>query len=408
MRAKRRIAGALGVLLTVTALWGNVWGTKAEQLQTGKAAVEAKQVERLQPEAAPVKIGKKVKDEEIAVDGITTLDSYAVAGSRKAFIKKLYQYMNARVTNFTIVFNGRYDKIYKNRDIDTIFRPAWNIDKKNTSSDFDYLYGNIAKYEIRIPVYSANRSIFQITITYRESASQLKQVDRAVQNALAGLSLNGKSRVEKIRLIHNYIAETVTYETSYYPSKYTAYYGLVSPQHECVCQGYALIFYKMCTEAGIPCRFVTGKGNGGSGWILHAWNMVKVGGKWYYVDVTWDDPDSIYRPYTYQYFLIGSDTLKKDHILDAEYRSAKFLKKYKIAAKDYKGKQKETAAPAATVRPTTTPLAATATPVTTEPGARPTATPYKTSSPIPTTAPAWSQMPEPTLTPDITETGWTE
>ena len=58
--------------------------------------------------------------------------------------------MNKRVTNFTIVFNGSYTKIYKN-DIKAMFSPAWNIDNKKTSDDFDYLYRNINTYSFRIP-----------------------------------------------------------------------------------------------------------------------------------------------------------------------------------------------------------------------------------------------------------------
>lgn len=42
----------------------------------------------------------------------------------------------------------------------------------------------------------------------------------------------------------------------------------------------------LCDEAGIPCALISGKGNGGA----HMWNAVQMDdGKWYAVDVTWDD-----------------------------------------------------------------------------------------------------------------------
>ena len=48
------------------------------------------------------------------------------------------------------------------------------------------------------------------------------------------------------------------------------------------CAGIAEAFYVMCKKNGIPCRYIIG-------WTedsCHAWNRVKVGGKWYYVDAT--------------------------------------------------------------------------------------------------------------------------
>ena len=63
----------------------------------------------------------------------------------------------------------------------------------------------------------------------------------------------------------------------------------------------------------IPCRFVTGS----SGSVGHAWNMVKLSGKWYHIDVTFDDPiingtNTNKKPY-YTYFLKSSSVMKKTH-----------------------------------------------------------------------------------------------
>jgi len=52
-----------------------------------------------------------------------------------------------------------------------------------------------------------------------------------------------------------------------------------------VCQGYACGFKKIMDGLGIPCVVVVGK----AGREGHAWNMVKLGGKWYHIDCTWDD-----------------------------------------------------------------------------------------------------------------------
>lgn len=286
------------------------------------------------PKAGKVTIGEKVKDSDISTDGIHTMANTSVAKTKSAFIKKLHDNMNARKTSFTIVYKGSYKKIYVNNNIKKMFAPVWAMDDKKTSDDFDYLYLTMETYSFRVVAYSKNKSVFKFKMKYLESKSQVKKVNQKVKSVLAKLNLSSKSKVEKIRAIHNYIIETVTYDLSL--KNYSAYAGLVNSKHSTVCQGYALIFYKMCTEAGIPCRALTGYGYYSNGSrIKHAWNIVKIGSKWYYVDTTWDDTDMGIRPYVYTYFLIGSDKMMKNHSLDADYRTTKFKKKYPISKMSY-------------------------------------------------------------------------
>ena len=74
-----------------------------------------------------------------------------------------------------------------------------------------------------------------------------------------------------------------------YSSKYrdAAYVINQSEKHECVCVGYAYTFKMMCNYFGIDCVNVGGDAGGG-----HEWNYVKVGKKYYGVDLTWMDSGS--------------------------------------------------------------------------------------------------------------------
>lgn len=64
-----------------------------------------------------------------------------------------------------------------------------------------------------------------------------------------------------------------------------------------VCAGYSRAFQHLLHMAGIPCGYISGyayvdteeKPDDSN----HAWNCVKVGGKWYEVDTTWDDFDHL-------------------------------------------------------------------------------------------------------------------
>lgn len=51
--------------------------------------------------------------------------------------------------------------------------------------------------------------------------------------------------------------------------------------------------------------------------VLHTWNMVKVDGNWYHVDITWDDPTGA-NTLRYTYFLVSDAQIKKNHFIDME------------------------------------------------------------------------------------------
>lgn len=397
---KSSIAGLLAIMMTIQSFgYTNDFGYYRIQ-----AAAKSQTMEQTgcTPTPLPVVIGKKVPDSAISTEGISTLANSTTVSTKKQFMRKLHDYMNARKKSFTIVFNGNYQKIYTG-DIEAMFSQAWGIDDKSTSDDFDYLLGNIDTYRFKVPTYSQNKSIFQFTIKYRESAAQLKKVNKKVKSALEELELSGKSRAEKARLIHNYIAEHMVYDKSL--SRFSAYDGLVRSDHSTVCQGYALLYYKMCTEVGIPCRFVSGHGYTNGRAVPHAWNIVKIGSKWYHVDTTWDDTDGVLRNYVYDYFLIGSTQMMKDHTLDPEFKTSSFRKKYSIDTKDYAWSiPKSTPSPAVTKQPVATGKA-TATPkVTNLPNvtATPKATSQVTASPVVSATPIATKGPTATSTPSST------
>ena len=55
---------------------------------------------------------------------------------------------------------------------------------------------------------------------------------------------------------------------------------------EAVCDGYALAFFQMAEACDLEVVSVVGKAGGDN----HRWNKIKLDGKWYNVDVTWEDP----------------------------------------------------------------------------------------------------------------------
>jgi len=70
-----------------------------------------------------------------------------------------------------------------------------------------------------------------------------------------------------------------------------------------VCDSYAKAYYLLLKEAGIGVDRINN--------IDHAWNVVELGGEWYYVDCTWDDNG--YGMEHHQYCFVPEEILSVDH-----------------------------------------------------------------------------------------------
>jgi hypothetical protein len=147
--------------------------------------------------------------------------------------------------------------------------------------------------------------------SYLENAAQRSQVSTEVARILGNIITQGMTDEQKEKAICDYIILNTAYDTSLVNhSAYAALFGT----KKTVCQGYALLTYRMLTDAGLTARIVTGTGNGAA----HAWDMVMINGSWYQLDNTWDDPvpDVIGRV-RYDYFNLQDLQLKaKGHIWD--------------------------------------------------------------------------------------------
>lgn len=98
------------------------------------------------------------------------------------------------------------------------------------------------------------------------------------------------SDAEKEKYIHDALAEMAEYDRNA-PYDQVAYSAIENGRT--VCAGYARAFQLLMTELGIPCYYCTGYAG-----EAHAWNIVRLDGKYYNVDLTWDDTE----PMTYDYF----------------------------------------------------------------------------------------------------------
>lgn len=163
-------------------------------------------------------------------------------------------------------------------------------------------------------------------VTYSSDFTNEEKMESAMSAVLEELALIGRSDFDKIRIIHDFVCTELTYGTSGLKS-HTASGALLHGY--AVCQGYALLTYRLMLEAGIDCRYISGATSGGP----HGWNIVRLDGVYYNIDTTWDDNGSNNTP-VYTYFLRSQENFP-DHVRSAEYDTPEFHEQYPMATQDY-------------------------------------------------------------------------
>ena len=145
-----------------------------------------------------------------------------------------------------------------------------------------------------------------------QAIAQIEQVKNQILQNKTG------NTYEDIKMVHDYLVDSINYESSLSKQNiYNIYGALVN--RECVCEGYARAFKYLLDELNIPCIMVIGTGTNSQGETEnHAWNYVQLGGNWYAVDTTWDDPVVIgggtaSEESRYKYFLVGREIIDQDH-----------------------------------------------------------------------------------------------
>lgn len=102
--------------------------------------------------------------------------------------------------------------------------------------------------------------------------------------------------------MHDWLIQNADYDTSY--TEYEPEGVLLRDKG--VCQSYSLAYLLLLNQLDIECQYVV------SASMNHSWNLVKLNGKWYHVDVTWDDPQGGGME-NHAYFCLSDAYMKRDH-----------------------------------------------------------------------------------------------
>ena len=192
-----------------------------------------------------------------------------------------------------------------------------------------------------------------------------------VQSAVAELNEQtlGMDMEQKIKRIHDYICQRVTYKNDNTLWVHSAASLFLDADPAFVCEGYAKSMKIFCYYMGINCACVSGTARGTSSGTpgAHMWNYVQMDdGNWYLVDATWDDvgtpPSSRYllvgRSTKGQYITIGEERVEYTSFSTTSAETAGPVFILPVLAEESYADNKGKNEPTVTVVPTVTPTAA--------------------------------------------------
>ena len=317
--------------------------TTMESVKASSNQSESNQSEVTKPEENTIYAVNPLYEDVISIDDLKkkldSLNDEQLFGSSTgqyfsdydSAVSYLRRQMVSRETEINLNFPESWFTSHKDGLYWDLLYDAMKCDDSSTGQEGDALLYGYAGCNVSY----STAGYIKYTMAYHSDAEQEAKLTEAVAAAMAKLQLNGLSEAKKITKIHDYICNHVDYAyNSTEEQIYTAYGALCTGK--AVCQGYAVLFYRLCKEAGLSVRIISGTGNGGP----HAWNIVRIGSKYYNMDCTWDGQDAA----TYNEFLLKSEADFRDHTRKSwnvagshylDYTSAEFNAQYPMTEKSW-------------------------------------------------------------------------
>lgn len=150
---------------------------------------------------------------------------------------------------------------------------------------------------------SANQEYFIYYPKYRFTSDEIEEFNQQIETITKPIIDEANTRsddYEKTKYIYDYIVDQTAYVED---AKDNQTILSVFLYNESVCAGYAKSLQYLLSKLNIPCSYITGYPRYEAN-QAHAWNMVKMNGNFYYMDVTNADPveGEITPNYRYLYF----------------------------------------------------------------------------------------------------------
>lgn len=221
------------------------------------------------------------------------------------------------------IYNSLFEAIGGRRD-------AFNVDTadlREVSPAFEAFSFDHPEYfyvdlnDIKMTIVSPGKGKVELRYFYTpdETALRKNKIDAAIGRLLDNRDFAGADALGRVRLIHDRLVRSVTYESN------ASVKGMIIPdaltiegvflRGSAVCEGISKAVTYLGQKLGLDIPTVTGTATlDGKNHLPHAWNVVNIGGNYAHLDVTWDITLSTPLKFTrYDYFCVPDVDMREDH-----------------------------------------------------------------------------------------------
>ena len=239
-------------------------------------------------------------------DNFNYVDNYKGTGikTKEELINYIYY-----IHNSGIEYSERYiDESYNDylNDIDFLLKNNGKELKKEVSILNNFVHPFNSSDNIKVS-YGGEYTL-GITVIKAYSDKEREEINKVVNKVISEKTSNSMPIREKIRVVHDYIIDNTEYDVlkiknirdNTYKSQ-TAYGALI--EGYATCNGYADAMAIFLDKLNVINYKISNDD--------HIWNLVYLDGKWYHLDLAWDDPISDTNINRDTYFLITTSELEE-------------------------------------------------------------------------------------------------
>ena len=189
-------------------------------------------------------------------------------------------------------------------------------DKLSDINNYVHPYNGFSHIETEYD--QLGRVTINIVKSYKDE--EIKKINEKIDELYPKLVNDNNTNIQNIRNIHDYIINNTIYDSDRSDKQIVKYKSEIAygPLFEgyAICGGYTDLMELFLERLNIRSYKISSED--------HIWNAVNLDGKWYHLDLTWDDPvASDGNNYLeHSYFLIDTNTLlnleKTQHIFNQE------------------------------------------------------------------------------------------
>ena len=239
-------------------------------------------------------------------DNFNYVDNYMGIGisNKIELINFIYYALNSGISSTERYIDRRYSNYQNDIDMLTINNGEGFKETISLLNNFVHPYNSSNNIKL---TYGGDYTI-GISINKAYSNDDIAAINEIVDKVIKEKLNNNMPTREKIKIIHDYIIDNAEYDKLKYENKNdttyksnTAYGVLV--QGYGTCNGYADAMAIFLDKLNIINYKISNS--------EHIWNLVYLDGKWYHLDLTWDDPNSDVNINRDTYFLITTSELEE-------------------------------------------------------------------------------------------------